>query len=126
MHASTTRPPFGVLSLNELMLTDVRDYSLNLATSNKGGEVETSSPFFYEENAPTTYCSRGASLSLLVPVFPVLLTGQASAIRRAKSYLSAVTQYSGDLGVAVFEVLGDVFGWLADSNCWIEIAVVLI
>jgi len=47
-------PPFWVLNLNELMLTDVRDYLLNLATSNKGGEVNTSSPFFYEENAPTT------------------------------------------------------------------------
>ena len=32
-------PPFGVLNSNELMLSDVRDYSLNLATSNKGGEV---------------------------------------------------------------------------------------
>nr|DAQ30708.1 MAG TPA: hypothetical protein [Caudoviricetes sp.] len=29
------------------MLSDVRDYLHNLATSNKGGEVETSSPFFY-------------------------------------------------------------------------------
>ena len=32
-------PPFWVLNLNELMLTDVRDYLRNLATSNKGGEV---------------------------------------------------------------------------------------
>ena len=32
-------PPFGVLNSNELMLTDVRDYLRNLATSNKGGEV---------------------------------------------------------------------------------------
>ncbi len=41
-------PPFWVLNLNELMLTDVRDYLRNLATSNKGGEVKTSSPSFWE------------------------------------------------------------------------------
>ena len=32
-------PPIWVLNLNELMLSDVRDYLRNLATSNKGGEV---------------------------------------------------------------------------------------
>lgn len=37
-----------MLNLNELMLTDVRDYLRNLATSNKGGEVKTSSPSFWE------------------------------------------------------------------------------
>lgn len=40
-------PPFWVLNLNELKLTDVRDYFRNLATSNKGGEVKTSSPSFW-------------------------------------------------------------------------------
>ena len=30
-------PPFWVLNLNELMLTDVRDYFRNLATSNRAG-----------------------------------------------------------------------------------------
>ena len=49
-------PPFGVLNLNELMLSDVRDYLRNLATSNRAGRCKLPRPYFCDTHrSPPSY-----------------------------------------------------------------------